>query len=233
MYRKGAQDAKRAKMFAKLAREITVAAKLGGSDANSNPRLRSALSSARASNMPKDNVDRAIAKAAGGDSGANYEEVRYEGYGPGGVAVIVESLTDNRCRTASEVRSAFSKFGCSLGESGSVSFSFVREGMLLYAASQISFDDAFNFALEVGADDVERIEEDLIEVTSTVENFGAVRDGFVKKFGDPMESGLVWKPNVQADCSEESAVTFWKLIDILDDNDDVQRVFHNMSRDRQ
>jgi YebC/PmpR family DNA-binding regulatory protein len=232
MYRKGAQDAKRAKMFAKLAREITVAAKLGGSDASSNPRLRSALSSARASNMPKDNVDRAIAKAAGNDGGANYDEVRYEGYGPGGVAVIVESLTDNRNRTASEVRSAFSKFGCSLGESGSVSFSFTRIGTLIYSKDQVSLEGAFNFALEAGADDVEKIDDDLIEVTSAVTTFGGVRDSFVKKFGDPIESGLVWRPNVYADCNEESAVTFWKLVDILEDNDDVQRVFHNMSKDR-
>lgn len=227
MYRKGAQDAKRAKMFAKIAREITVATKLGGSDATANPRLRAALASAREQNMPKDNVERAMAKALGGDDNAVYEEVRYEGYGPGGVAIIVESLTENRNRTASEVRSAFSKLGGNLGETGSVAFSFDRVGSLIYPNFVASFDKMFEFAIEVGADNVEEIGE-YIQITCVVESFASIRDAFTKKFGDPVESGLIWQPNTYISCPEESKATLLKLLDALEDNDDVQKVFHNM-----
>ncbi len=227
MYRKGAQDAKRAKMFAKIAREITVATKLGGSDATANPRLRAALASAREQNMPKDNIERAMAKAIGGDDTAIYEEVRYEGYGPGGVAIIVESLTDNRNRTASEVRSAFSKLGGNLGETGSVSFSFNRVGSLIYPKFVASFDKFFEYAIEVGADNVVEFDE-YIQITCAIDSFAIIRDAFVKKFGDPAESGLVWIPNVYAQCPEENKATLIKLIDILEDNDDIQRVFTNL-----
>lgn len=230
MYRKGAQDAKRAKMFAKIAREITVAAKLGGPDASSNPRLRSALALGRENNMPKDNIERALAKASGPDTGSNYDDVRYEGYGPGGVAIIVESLTDNRNRTASEVRSAFSKHGGNLGESGSVAFSFNRLGHLIYNKSIGNFDKIFEFAIEAGAENVEEF-EDLIEVTSQIESFSSMRDAFVKAFGDPVESGLVWVPTTYTPCSEESKATLIKLIDVLEDNDDVQKVFHNLDEE--
>ncbi len=228
MYRKGAQDAKRANMFAKIAREITVATKTGGSDPSANPRLRTALALARSQNMPKDNVERAMAKATGGDDSTNYEEVRYEGYGPGGVAIIVESLTDNRNRTASEVRSAFSKLGGNLGETGSVSFSFNRVGSLIYKNSIAHFDDVFEFAIESGADNVEEFGDGLIQITTSVESFASVRDAFLKKFGDTEQSGLIWSPNVYVKCPEESRQTLNKLIDALEDNDDVQRVFTNL-----
>lgn len=227
MYRKGAQDAKRAKMFAKIAREITVAAKLGGEDANSNPRLRAALVLARENNMPKDNIERAIAKATATADGANYENVRYEGYGPGGVAIIVETLTDNRNRTASEIRSAFTKMGGNLGEMGSVAFSFNKIGHLVYETIPGGFDKAFEFAIEVGADNVEEF-DDCIEITCSVEAFAGVRDTFTKKFGDPAESGLIWAPTTYTSCSEDQKSTLMKLIDLLEDNDDVQNVFHNL-----
>ncbi len=227
MYRKGAQDAKRAKIFAKIAREITVSTKLGGNDSNANPRLRAALASAREQNMPKDNVERAMAKALGGDDNAVYDEVRYEGYGSGGIAIIVESLTDNRNRTASEVRSAFSKFGGNLGETGSVSFSFNRVGNLIYPNFVASFDKMFEFAIEVGANNVEEI-EGYIQIICDIESFANIRDAFTKKFGDPAESGLIWKPNTYISCPEESKAALFKLLDTLEDNDDVQKVFNNM-----
>lgn len=227
MYRKGAQDAKRARIFAKIAREITVATKLGGNDATANPRLRAALASAREQNMSKDNIERAMAKALGSDNNTVYEEVRYEGYGPGGVAIIVESLTDNRNRTASEVRSAFSKLGGNLGETGSVSFSFERVGSLIYPNFVASFDKMFEFAIEVGADNVEE-EGEYIQVTCAAENFASVRDAFTKKFGDPVESGIIWRPNTYISCPEESKAALLKLIDALEDNDDVQKVFSNL-----
>jgi YebC/PmpR family DNA-binding regulatory protein len=227
MYRKGAQDAKRAKMFAKIAREITVATKIGGSDHTSNPRLRAALAAAREQNMPKDNIERAMAKATGGNDDAIYEEVRYEGYGPGGVAIIVESLTDNRNRTAPEVRSAFSKLGGNLGENGSVAFSFNRLGSLIYQDFIASFDKVFDFAVEHGAENVEK-SDGYVQITCSVDEFAKVRDAFVKKFGDPIESGLIWIPISYTKCPEESKQTLLKLIDILEDNDDVQNVFHNL-----
>lgn len=227
MYRKGAQDAKRAKMFAKIAREITVATKLGGEDAGANPRLRAALSLARENNMPKDNIERAIAKATTSNDNTNYDEVRYEGYGPGGVAIIVETLTDNRNRTASEIRSAFTKMGGNLGETGSVAFSFKRIGHLIYEIIPGGFDKAFEFALEVGADNVEEF-DNCIEITTSIEAFATVRDAFSKEFGEPSESGLIWAPLNYTSCSNDSKETLIKLIDILEDNDDVQKVFHNL-----
>jgi YebC/PmpR family DNA-binding regulatory protein len=230
MYRKGAQDARRAKVFAKIAREITVAAKIGGDDSAANPRLRAALALAREHNMPKDNVERAIAKALGPDDGANFDEVRYEGYGPAGVAIIVETLTDNRNRTASEVRSAFSKFGGNLGETGSVSFSFNRIGHLIYQKIRGGFDKAFDFALESGAENVEEFDE-MVEIVSSVESFADVRDAFVREFGDPLESGLIWRPSVLVPCPDDTKITIQKLVDVLEDNDDVQKVFHNIDEE--
>ena len=229
MYRKGAQDAKRAKLFAKIAREITVASKLGGNDATANPRLRAALALARENNMPKDNIDRAISKALGNDGSANYEDVRYEGYGPGGVAIIVEALTDNRNRTASEVRSAFTKFGGNLGETGSVSFSFERVGHMIYKGISGGFEKAFEFAIESGAENVEDLGDEFVEITTSVEAFSSVRDAFIKHFGDPVESGLIWVPNNYVDCPENTKETLLKLVDILEDNDDVQKVFYNLN----
>jgi YebC/PmpR family DNA-binding regulatory protein len=230
MYRKGAQDAKRAKVFAKIAREITVAAKIGRDDPSANPRLRAALALARENNMPKDNVERAIVKASGPDDGSNYDEVRYEGYGPGGVAIIVESLTDNRNRTASDIRSAFTKFGGSLGETGSVAFSFNRIGHLIYQKIPGGFTKALDFAIEAGADNVEEF-DDMVEITTSLESFANVRDAFVSEFGDPIDSGLIWRPNTLIQCSPEIKVTLGKLIDILEDNDDVQKVFHNIDEE--
>lgn len=226
MYRKGAQDAKRAKMFAKIAREIFVSVRGGAPDPNMNPRLRTALASARAANMPKDNIDRAIKKAQGGDDTANYEEVRYEGFGPGGTAIIVEALTDNRNRTVSDVRSYFTKFGGSLGESGSVSFMFERIGLVRYPVSIGTHDEIFEAAIEAGAENLE-IEDEAYEITSAVDSFGTVRDYLVNKYGDPLEAKVIWRPTTTASCDEDAAQSLMKLIDMLEDNDDVQNVYSN------
>ena len=225
MHRKGAQDAKRAKVFAKHAREVLVAAKSGLPDPDKNAALRTAIIAARAVNMPKDNIERAIKKAVGGDD-TNYEEVRYEGYGPGGVAVIVETLTDNRNRTASEVRSAFTKLGGNMGETGSVGFMFDRVGLIRYAADVASADDMFEAALEAGAGDVASDDEGH-EITCSPDDFAAVRDGLVESFGDPVDARLDWKPTTTTEVDEEQAGTLFKLIDVLEDNDDVQRVASN------
>lgn len=226
MYRKGAQDAKRAKQFAKITREIIVAVKSSGfSDASMNPRLRAALSLARAANMPKDNIDRAIKKAMGSDDTSDYQEVRYEGYGPNGIAVIVEGLTDNRNRTASEVRSTFSKYGGNLGESGSVSFMFNRIGSLRYAKGMISFDQLFDVAANAGADNVEE-DGDVYEVVCEHTAFSDVRDALINGFGDPQEAGIVWRAQTPITIDDEQiAKTLLKLIDVLEDNDDIQNVF--------
>jgi YebC/PmpR family DNA-binding regulatory protein len=226
MYRKGAQDAKRAKKFQKLTREIIVSVKSGQPDPAMNPRLRSALAAARAANMPKDNIDRAIKKALGEGDTANYEEIRYEGYGPGGVAVIVESLTDNRNRTAPEVRSTFSKYGGNLGETGSVSFSFEHLGSLQFSNSVASFDDLFEKAVEAGAQNIEE-NGDCFEVLTSVDDFGAVRDALTSAYGDPVESGIIWRPVNKVAVDEDTAKSLLKMIDVLEDNDDVQNVYAN------
>lgn len=226
MYRKGAQDAKRAKMFAKIAREIFVSVRGGLADPNSNPRLRAALATARAANMPKDNIDRAIKKALGGDDTSQYEEVRYEGFGPGGTALIVEGLTDNRNRTVSDVRTAFTKYGGSLGENGSVSFMFERIGLIRYPLTVGSYDDVFEVVVEAGAENLET-EDNAFEITSTVDSFGMVRDYLGQKYGDPLEAKVIWRPTTMASCDEDSAQSLLKLIDVLEDNDDVQNVYSN------
>lgn len=227
MHRKGAQDAKRAKVFAKYIREITVAAKCGMPDPNMNPRLRNAVLAARSANMPKDTIDRAIKRAAGGEDTAIYEEVRYEGYGPGGVAVIVEALTDNRNRTASEVRTAFSKNGGTLGETGSVAFMFQRVGLVHYPQATAAADAMFEAALEAGADDVESTDDGHV-VTCAPDDLSAVRDALAAKFGDASAARLDWKPQNSVPVTDEAVATsLFKLIDALDDNDDVQRVASN------
>ncbi|MEO5335642.1 MAG: YebC/PmpR family DNA-binding transcriptional regulator [Magnetospirillum sp. WYHS-4] len=227
MHRKGAQDAKRAKVFAKCIREITVAAKSGLPDPASNPRLRAAILAARAANMPKDTVDRAIKRAVGGEDTAIYEEVRYEGYGPGGVAVIVEALTDNRNRTASEVRTAFSKNGGTMGETGSVSFMFQRVGLIHYPTAAAEAEAMFDAALEAGADDVESTDDGHV-VTCAPDNLSVVRDVLSAKFGDAAAARLDWKPQNSVPVADEAvAGTLFKLLDALDDNDDVQRVAAN------
>jgi len=226
MYRKGAQDKKRAQQFARLSREIIVAAKEGGGDADANPRLRTAVASARSANMPKDNIERAIKKATGGGDDASYVEVRYEGYGPGGVALIVEALTDNRNRTASEVRSAFSKYGGSLGESGSVAFMFERVGSIAYPASAASPDAVFEAALEAGASDVQSSAAGH-EVTCAPDDLNTVRDALEAGLGAPERAELTWKPTSTAELDEDKAGTLFKLLDALDESDDVQRIAAN------
>jgi YebC/PmpR family DNA-binding regulatory protein len=227
MYRKGAQDKKRAKEFARLSREITMAAKSGLPEPDKNPRLRAAIQAARGANMPKDNVERAIAKATGGDDSADLDEVRYEGYGPGGVAVIVEALTDNRNRTASEVRAAFSKHGGNLGETNSVSFMFNQVGQILYPADAAEAEAMFEAGVEAGAEDVISTAEGH-EILTPVEAFAEVREALSERFGYPQEAGLVWKPmSTTAIADEDQAGKLVRLLAVLDDNDDVQSVAAN------
>ena len=197
----------------------------GGTDPASNPRLRTALAAARAANMPKDNIDRVIKKAEGGE-GEFYDEIRYEGYGPGGTALIVEAMTDNKNRTASEVRAAFSKFGGSLGETGSVSFMFDRVGQIIFPAEVADADSMFEAALEAGADNVESYDEGH-EITCATEDYNSVVEALEGSFGAPAESGLVWKPQNTIEVNEDQAGTLIKLLDTLDDNDDVQNVSSN------
>lgn len=226
MHRKGAQDKKRAKLFAKLAREVEVAARSGAPDPAQNPRLRSAVAAARSANMPKDRIERAISKASGGDDGAIYEEIRYEGYGPGGVALIVDALTDNRNRTASEVRSAFSKFGGNLGETGSVAFMFDRVGQITYGRDAADDDSMFEAALEAGAQDVTSSTSGH-EIICAPDDFGQVVEALEAAFGPPESAGLTWRPQTTVDVDVESAQTLIKLIDVLEDGDDVQNVSAN------
>lgn len=225
-HRKGAQDAKRAKIFSKLGREITVAAKLGGDDPGMNPRLRLAISTARSQSMPKDAIERAVQKGVGGGEGDNYEEMRYEGYGVGGVAVIVEVLTDNKNRTAAEMRAAFTKQGGNLGETGCVQFMFDRVGEVVFLADKASADDMFEAALEAGASNVESDNEFHV-IHCEADDFSDVRDALEAKYGEPERQGLIWKPNVTTPVDEEQASSIMKLIDVLEDNDDVQNVTAN------
>ena len=226
MYRKGAQDKKRAKIFGRLIREITVAAKSGLPDPEKNPRLRAAVAAARAANMPKDKIERAIKRVAGGEDEANYEEIRYEGYGPGGAAIIVEALTDNRNRTASDVRAAFAKHGGSLGETNSVSFLFDRVGVILYGAEAASADEIFEAAVEAGADNVDSSPEGH-EITCAPDDFMSARDALAARFGEPREAQLTWLPQTRVTVGEAAADSLIKLLDALDDNDDVQQVSAN------
>ncbi len=225
MHRKGAQDAKRAKVFTKHIRELTVAARMGLPDADMNPRLRTAIAAAKAVNMPKDTMERAIKRGAGGDD-ADYQEVRYEGYGPGGVALIVEALTDNRNRTASEVRSAFAKHGGNLAETGSVSFMFQRVGLIHFEGSAAGADDLFETALEAGAEDVNS-GPDGHDISCDPDAFGAVKDMLEAKFGKAETARLDWIPQSTVPVDEDTAGALFKLLDVLDDSDDVQRVSAN------
>jgi len=229
VHRKNAQDKKRAKIFSKLAREITVTAR-SGADPSMNPALRSAILAARAQNMPKDRIERAISSASGGDS-ANYEEMRYEGFGPGGIALIIEALTDNRNRTASEVRSAFQKHSGTLGESGSVAYMFERIGLIRYPTDASSADDMLEAAIEAGADDCNS-DEDGHEVICAPDGLNTVRDGLEQSLSAPATTArLEWRPTNTIAIDEEHAGTLFKLLDVLDDNDDVQRVFANFKVD--
>jgi YebC/PmpR family DNA-binding regulatory protein len=226
MYRKGAQDAKRAKAFTKLIRELTVAARSGLPDPAANPRLRSAIIAARVANMSKDTIERAIKRGSGAESGEQYEEVRYEGYGPGGVALIVEALTDNRNRTASEVRSAFGKHGGTLGESGSVAFMFERVGLVQYLAAVADGEAMFEAALEAGADDVQSTESGH-DVYCAPDDLSGVRDALEQRFGPAQSARLDWRPRNSVPIAEDDAASLLKLLDALDDSDDVQRVAAN------
>jgi YebC/PmpR family DNA-binding regulatory protein len=226
MHRKGAQDAKRAKLFARLAREVEVAARLGSPDPDQNPRLRGAIATARSANMPKDRIDRAISKASGGGDGAALEEVRYEGYGPGGVAVLVEAMTDNRNRTAAEVRSAFSKFGGNMGESGSVGFMFDRIGQIVYPVAVSSADEIFEAALDAGAEDVTSTDANH-EITCDPDDFFQVREALEEKLGVPDGAELIWRPQNSIEVDENQASTLFKLLEALEDSDDVQAVSAN------
>ncbi len=226
MYRKGAQDKKRAKVFGRLIREITVAARSGLPEPDKNPRLRAAISAARTANMPKDNIDRAIKRVAGGEDDTHYEEIRYEGYGPGGVALIVEALTDNRNRTASEVRTAFGRHGGALAETNAVSFMFDRVGLIAFEPGVGSADEVFEAAVEAGAGNVESGAEGH-EITCDPDVFNTVRDVLAARFGDPREAYLAWKPQTTVEVGEKHAETLLKLLDALDDNDDVQQVAAN------
>jgi YebC/PmpR family DNA-binding regulatory protein len=225
MHKKGKQDAIRSKVFSKLAREITVAAKMGMPDPNMNPRLRMAVLAARAENMPKDNIERAIKKAAGGDS-ENYDEVRYEGRAPGGVAVIVEALTDNRNRTAGEVRSYFTKAGGELTANGAVSFMFDHVGSIEYDAAAASEDAMMEAALEAGADDVATT-ADGHEITTTIEAFNEAAKALEAKFGAPRSAKIIWKPQTPVMLDDEAGEKILKLIGLLEENDDVQNVYAN------
>ncbi len=226
MHRKGAQDAKKAKVFTKLIRELTTAAKMGQPDPAANPRLRAAIQAARVANMPKDTVDRAIKRGAGGDGQDNYEEVRYEGYGPGGVAVIVEALTDNRNRTAGEVRAAFSKNGGALGETNSVAFMFDRIGQIVFAAGIASADKMMDAAIEAGADDCQSSDEEH-EVVCSQDDFAAVRDALEKAVGEPKSARLIWRPKNSVPIAGDKAETLIKMLDVLEDSDYVQQVYAN------
>ena len=225
MHRKGAQDKKRAAMFSKLSREITVAAKSGMPDPDMNPRLRLAVNAAKAQSVPKDNIQRAIDKASANE-GDDYEEIRYEGYGPGGVALIVEALTDNRNRTATNVRTAFSKNGGNLGASGAVSHGFERLGLIEYPASVGDEEKVLEAAIEAGADDVESDSESHT-IWTQMESLHEVSSALEASLGAADNVKLAWKPNITVDVAEGDAETLFKLIDALDDDDDVQTVWGN------
>jgi YebC/PmpR family DNA-binding regulatory protein len=226
MHRKGRQDAARSKLFSKLSREITVAAKTGMPDPAMNPRLRLAVANARAESMSKDVIDRAIKKAQGGDA-ETYEEIRYEGFGPGGVGVIVEVLTDNRNRAASNVRSIFSKNGGNLGETGSVSFMFDRVGQITYPAAAGSEDKVMEAAIEAGADDVESDAEEGHTIYTAFEQLSEVAQALEAALGEPKSTGIVWRPKSLTPLAGDAAATLMKLIDALEDDDDVQNVYSN------
>jgi len=227
MHRKGAQDKKRAKLFNKLGREIMVAAKTGQPIPENNPRLRAAIAAARAANMPNDRIKRAVDSANPNSADANnYDEIRYEGYGPGGVAVIVEALTDNRNRTAAEVRAAFAKNGGALGETNSVSFMFAKIGQIVYPAAVAAADAMFEAAVEAGAENVES-DSETHEIASKPEDFIAVKEALEKKFGAPQSGEIIWKPANTIAVTQEQAEDLFAMIETLEDSDDVQNVFAN------
>ena len=225
MHKKGRADKARSKLFSKLAREITVSAKLGMPDPDFNPRLRAAILAAKAENMPKDNIERAIKKSQGGDT-ESYDEIRYEGYAPGGVAVIVEALTDNNNRTAGEVRAIFTKAGGNLATTGAVSFMFDHQGVVEYDAKVATADQMLDAAIEAGAEDVVSDENGHQIVTKT-DTLHEVAKALEAKFGEPRKSGMMWKPQNTVAVDDDAGEKILKLMDALDDNDDVQNVYAN------
>ena len=225
MHKKGRADKARSKLFSKLAREITTAAKLGMPDPAMNPRLRAAVLAARAENMPKDNIERAIKKSQGGDT-ESYEDMRYEGYGPGGVAVIVETLTDNRNRTAGDVRAAFTKSGGNLAETGAVSFMFDHVGVVEYEAKVADADAVLEAAIEAGADDVVSSENGH-EIYTASDSLGSVAKALEAKFGEPRKAALMWKPKNTIAIDDDKGEKLINLLDVLNEHDDVQNVYAN------
>ena len=226
MHRKGAQDKKRAKIFSRLGREISVAVKVGGLDPESNIRLRSAINAAKSLNMPKDNIDRAIKKGEDNDPDSNYEEVRYEGYGPGGVAIIAEAMTNNKNRTAAEIRSTFSKYGGNLGETGSVSFGFKRLGSITIDIKLAKEEELFEFIVENGSKDFE-VNQEEYQIYCDQNELHNLNEKIVKKFGQTNSSELIWKSENNINIEKEAAEKLFKLLNILEENDDVQVVSSN------
>ena len=226
MHRKGAQDKKRAKVFSRLGKEISVAVKTGGTDPESNIRLRSAINTAKSLNMPKDNIERAIKKGEGNDPDSNYEEVRYEGYGPEGTAIIVEAMTNNKNRTAAEIRSIFNKSGGNLGESGSVSFGFKRLGVITIEKNLATEEEIFDFSVENGSEDLEINEDDYV-IYCDQSVLHTLNDKIVSKFGSTKSADLIWKSDTSVEVEKDSAEKLFKLLNALEDNDDVQGVSSN------
>ena len=226
MHRKGAQDKKRAKVFSRLGREISVSVKTGGPDPESNIRLRSAISAAKSINMPKENIERAIKKGEGNDLDSNYEEVRYEGYGPEGIAIIVEAMTNNKNRTAAEIRSIFSKSGGNLGESGSVSFGFKRFGAITLEKKLASEEDIFEFVVDSDSKDLESNQDEHIVYCEQTELHN-LNEKIISKFGQTTSAELIWKSDTTIEVEKNTAEKLFKLLDSLEDNEDVQGVSSN------
>ena len=226
MHRKGAQDKKRAKIFSRLGREISVSVKSGGVDPESNVRLRSAISAAKALNMPKDNIERAIKKGEGSDPDSNYEEIRYEGYGPDGIAIIVEAMTNNKNRTAAEIRTIFSKSGGNLGESGSVSFGFKRLGSITLDKALVNEEKLFDYVVENGSEDLE-INEDEYIVYCEQGTLHSLNEKIISKFGQTISAELIWKSDTTINVEKNTAEKLFKLLNLLEDNEDVQGVSSN------
>ena len=225
-HRKGRQDAKRGKLFTKLIREITVAAKLGGSDSSANPRLRAAIDNGLSNNMTKDTIDRAVKRGAGGDENSNVDEIRYEGYGPNGVAVIVDTMTDNKNRTVAEIRHAFSKFGGNLGTDGSVSYLFTKIGLISFQG-EIDEDAIMEAALEGGAEDIITNDDNSIDVITNPDNLVDIKDVIVAAGFDPQNTEITMRASTTSELDKKSAETMIKLLDALEDIDDVQKVYSN------
>jgi YebC/PmpR family DNA-binding regulatory protein len=231
-HKKAANDKKRGKLWSKLIKEVTVAAKQGGGDLDSNPRLRLAVDKAKAGNMPNDTIDRAIKRGAGGEEAGDYDELRYEGYGPGGIAIIVDCLTDNRNRTASEVRHAFTKYGGNLGTDGSVSYMFQKKGVISYAPGADE-DAIMEVALEVGADDIVDNDDESVDVYTTVEDFEAVRNGLQAAGHEPDNAEITYEADTKTTLDQDMAEKVLRIVDVLEDLDDVQEVYTNADIDEE